>query len=470
MNEIDIFSTNYDRSNCKIGIVHLGFGAFHRAHQSVYIDNYMDITGDLSWGISAVNLRREHSSQFKSISKNKDGYLLKTTTPKGEKSFRLVRSHINFADWSITPSKAENLLGNPSVKAVSITVTESGYYLNDNWSLDAKNPIIIDEISGSKKISVYAYLFFSLKNRMNTVDKPITILCCDNIRSNGNILKKNFQKYLELKKEFILIDWVSKNVTFPNSMIDRITPRSTKELHEEVKKFSDKHAAYAVHSESFIQWVLEENFAATMPDLTKVNVELVRDVHPYEEAKIRILNGGHTALCYLGALAGYNTFDEIMRDEKLRYHFDCFETENVLPSIKINLPFDKYKYCDLVAKRFSNRAISDNLVRICMDGWSKFPIFVRPTIESCLEQDIEPKWCYESIASWYIYARRFLQGKMHIEYIEPYWDQLEPLLKKGNEKKFTYQKKLWGNLPEKYNEFSPKILEAILRIDKQWPI
>jgi len=154
----------------------------------------------------------------------------------------------------------------------------------------------------------------------------------------------------------------------------------------------------------------------------------------------------------------------------LRYHFDCFETENVLPSIKINLPFDKYKYCDLVAKRFSNRAISDNLVRICMDGWSKFPIFVRPTIESCLEQDIEPKWCYESIASWYIYARRFLQGKMHIEYIEPYWDQLEPLLKKGNEKKFTYQKKLWGNLPEKYNEFSPKILEAILRIDKQWPI
>ena len=469
MNNLKIASTNYEKSNCKIGFVHLGFGAFHRAHQSVYIDDYMDLTGDLSWGIAAVNLKKEDSDEFNSIALNNDGYLLKTTTPKGIKSLRIVRPHINFLDWSKTPSKAENLFGKSSVKAASITVTESGYYLNDDWSLDAKNPIINGEITGTKKLSIYAYLLSALKYRMETINQPITILSCDNIRSNGDILKKNFYKYLKLKKENLLSEWVIKKVTFPNSMVDRITPRSTKELREEVWKLSNELAPTAIHSESFIQWVVEKKFVSSMPALNKVNVEFVDNVHPYEEAKIRILNGGHTALCYLGALSGYNTFDEIMTDPNLRFHFYGFETENVLPSIRTELPFDKYNYRDLIAERFSNKAIADELSRICMDGWSKFPIFIRPTMESCLDQNISPKWCYESIASWYIYARRFLEGKMHIKYVEPYWDQLEPLLKRGQEKTFSSLPKLWGYLPYKFNEFSPKIQEAILRIDKKWP-
>ena len=185
----------------------------------------------------------------------------------------------------------------------------------------------------------------------------------------------------------------------------------------------------------FIQWVIEHKFANDMPALDEVGVELVDQVNPYEEAKIRILNGGHTALCYLGALAKLNTFDQVMADKTLRSHFDNFEKENVLPGLTLDLPFSKYDYCDLIAKRFSNSAIADDLGRICMDGWSKFPIFVRPTIKSCLRQKINPKWCYDSIASWYIYARRFARGQTHIPYVEPYWDQLEPLLKEGQEVK-----------------------------------
>ena len=138
---------------------------------------------------------------------------------------------------------------------------------------------------------------------MEKINEPVTVICCDNIRSNGDILKKNFYKYLELKKENILIDWLSKKASFPNSMIDRITPRSTKKLHKEVLKISNHYATSAINSESFIQWVLEKKFASSMPALNKVDVELVDNVNPYEEAKIRILNGGHTALCYLGALS-----------------------------------------------------------------------------------------------------------------------------------------------------------------------
>ena len=174
-----------------------------------------------------------------------------------------------------------------------------------------------------------------------------------------------------------------------------------------------------------------------------------------------IRDRGHTALCYLGALAKLNTFDQVMADKTLRSHFDNFEKENVLPGLTLDLPFSKYDYCDLIAKRFSNSAIADDLGRICMDGWSKFPIFVRPTIKSCLRQKINPKWCYDSIASWYIYARRFARGQTHIPYVEPYWDQLEPLLKEGQEDNFSKLEALWSDLPRKYKDFAPEIVSAI---------
>ena len=159
-----------------------------------------------------------------------------------------------------------------------------------------------------------------------------------------------------------------------------------------------------------------------MPDLVRAGVQTVKDVDPYEEAKIRILNGGHTGLCYLGALAGHQTFDEAMRDPRIRPHFDGWEEQNVLLGLTIELPFDRVEYLRQVAERFSNRAIADNLERICMDGWSKFPIFIRPSLEGCLAQGIDPTFGYDVVASWYVYARRHAAGAMHIPYADPYWD------------------------------------------------
>ncbi|MEM7242797.1 MAG: mannitol dehydrogenase family protein [Pseudomonadota bacterium] len=465
-----IAKTGYDRSACAIGIVHLGFGAFHRAHQAVYIDDYMDKTGDLGWGVAAVNLRAEEAREFAALSSGDDGYLLKTTTPEGISAFRLVRPHIHFEDWSIDAQSAEELLSNPSVKAVSMTVTESGYYLNDDWLINADHPIIAAEINGGPKRSVYAYLAAALARRIAAIDAPITMLCCDNIRSNGDMLKRNFARYLELTGQHDIAEWCVTNATFPNAMVDRITPRSTQALHDEISAISSAHAPVAIHGEDFIQWVLQKDFADDFPALDKAGVELVDDVHPYEEAKIRILNGGHTALCYLGALAGYQTFDQAMADPKLRAHFDGFETENVLPGLTLDLPFDKAAYRDLIAARFSNAAIADDLGRICMDGWSKFPIFIRPTLRGCLAQGISPKWGYASIASWYVYARRFAQGQTHIPYVEPYWDHLEPFLAAGREADFARSEALWSSLPEDYPEFVPAIVQAIQDTESTWPI
>lgn len=463
-------ATQYDRDACRVGVVHLGYGAFHRAHQAVYIDDYMDKFGDLDWGIAAVNLRPEQAAHFDVARELPDGYVLKTTAPDGHSRYRLVRSHVAFCDWSRTPEQAEALVARASVKVISITVTESGYYLNDDWALNTSDPVIRAEISGQARVSVYGYLARALATRSRDLDEPITVLCCDNIRSNGRVLERSFLSYLEQCGDHDLASWVRDNVRFPCSMVDRITPRSSPALLAEVDGAFPGRALDPVHGEDFIQWVVENDFAAAMPALDRVGALFVADVDPYEEAKIRVLNGGHTGLCYVAALAGHATFDQAMRDTRLRPMFELWERENVLPGLDIDLPFDKLAYLDQIAERFENRAIADQLGRICMDGWSKMPIFVSPTLAACLRQGISPEHGYRCVASWYVYARRFSSGDTHIPYVEPYWEKLRPLLAVGQERAFAQNVSLWGDLPEIYDEFVPGVIAAIGEMEQQWPV
>lgn len=466
---LELSATSYDRSACEIGVVHIGYGAFHRAHQAMYIDDYMQVSGDLGWGIAAVNLRASEAHAFHLVQDARQGYLLKTTSPDGESKLRLVRSHIHFEDWSSLPQSAEELISLESVHCVTITVTESGYYLRDDWSLNIDDPVIAAEISGDQCKSVYAYLRRALKHRMQAHGSPVNILCCDNIRSNGHMLEKNFLTYLQHVGEEDMHIWVSGHVSFPCSMVDRITPRTSEALQSEVSGLFPNQSLSPVQGESFAQWVLEDKFKAPMPDLTRCGVEVVCDVDPYEETKIRILNGGHTALCYLGALAGYKTYDEAFRDPTLRKIFDAFEKAEVLPGLDMELPFDKKVYLAQIAERFSNEAIADQLERICMDGFSKMPVFIRPTLESCLRQNILPENTILCIASWYVYARRFLMGQMPVPYHEPNWDKLKPLLAKGQEEAFARTRLLWAQLPDDHPKFVTELISAIEKVETTWP-
>ena len=464
-----LYATKYDRSKCQIGFVHLGYGAFHRAHQAVYIDDYLGQTGDLRWGIAAVNLRASESEAFEASQQADGGYLLKTTSPDGQRELRLVRAHCQFLDWSKQKTKSEEILTSPCVHSVTITVTESGYYLKDDWTLNLDDPAIAAELSGGEGTSVYAYLASALKLRMERIGSPLNILCCDNIRSNGKILESNLLAYLEQIGADDLLSWVKQNCSFPCSMVDRITPRSTPELDSEVADLFPGAQLSPVHGESYIQWVLENNFKAHFPDLSKSGVQIVENVDPYEEAKIRILNGGHTALCYLGALAGHTTYDAAFADPELRAVFNSFQTDEVLPGLDMHLPFEKHDYLAQIAARFSNKAIADQLERICMDGYSKMPVFMRPTLRSCLRQGIVPKASMFCIAGWYVYARRFAAGQMPVHYNEPYWDQLAPLLQQGQEETFSRTKQLWGDIPDTYPAFVGDLVSAIKEVESKWP-
>jgi D-arabinitol 4-dehydrogenase len=275
--------------------------------------------------------------------------------------------------------------------------------------------------------------------------------------------------YLVALGQADLADWVRRNVTFPCSMIDRITPRSTDALSVEAAEAFPDHAVAPIHAEDFMQWVLQDKFAADMPDLTRVGVQVVDDVTPYEEAKIRILNGGHTGLAYLGALAGHETFDQAMRDPALRTHFDEWEMTEVLPGLGGRQPFDTSAYLAEIARRFENPGIADQLARICMDGYSKMPIFIRPTLAACLEQGKTPEAGFACVASWVVYARRWRDGATHIPYNEPFWDVVEPLIAEGREQELAADPKLWEDLPQRFGSFAPGIVAAIQDMEDRWP-
>ena len=415
----------YNKNNVQTGIVHIGYGNFHRAHQAMYIDEYMEKTGDLRWGIVAVNLMNEG---FRDI----HDYIVKTPS-----AYKLVRSHLDYVDWTKNRTVAKHMLTLPSVHLITITVTESGYR------------------PGSP---LFEYLACGLRNRKT----PITIMCCDNIRQNGLVLKTHFLAYLYHTNQYELAEWIRENVKFPSCMVDRITPRPSEKLKREVERIFPGYGHNSIQTEEFTQWVIEDKFASEFPDLTQVGVTITDNIEPYEETKIRILNGGHTSLAYLGVLSGYNTFDEVMNDKDHREHFRNLQMEEIVPSIDHDLPFDIYEYVDTIEKRFTSSTNMDDLERICMDGFTKFHTFIVPSIRACLEKNKRPIHIYKSIAAWYIYARKFAKGCSKIKYTEPNWILLEPLLKDGVIDSFVSNERLWGDIPKNHNTFTRDLKTILL--------
>lgn len=465
-----IYATDYDRAACQVGVVHLGFGAFHRAHQAVYMDDYMQASGDLRWGVAAVNLRGSEADHFQTAAddiERNDGYYLKSYSSDGAVDLRRVRAHVRFNDWSRDRAATEALLSLPSVNLVTITVTESGYYTDPIGNLNVSDATIKREAAGGAVESVYGYLRAALQQRLDATGAPLTIACCDNIRQNGKMLRRNLNAYLLACGDIALADWVDANVAFPCSMVDRITPRSPDALAVEMTALVGSDVTSPIMAEDFTQWVLQDSAAADMPDLAKAGVTVTPDVDPYEETKIRVLNGGHTALSYLAALKGIETFDAAMRDDDLLAHFRGFETTEVLPAITLDLPFSKEDYLASIERRFSNRAIGDTIARICADGMAKFPIFVRPTLEGCFAQGINPVHAIRSIASWHVFATHVAAGKIPFKYVEPSWDDLSALL--GTDA-FIESPQLWGDIPNTYPAFAELLRHEITELETQWPV
>ena len=391
-------------------------------------------------------------------------YILKTISTDGDTEFSEVHSVKKLIDWSKEKEKAEDTLSDNNIEIVTMTVTESGYYINENNNLNLNLQIVKDNILKKENSIIYSFLLAALKKRMLLIDKEITLLCCDNIRENGVMLEKCLKQYVENSKEFELLEWIEKKVSFPSCVVDRITPRAPDYLKSEVKEKFNIEENCSVMAEPFIQWIIEDNFIGKRPALEKVGVKFVENVICYEEAKIRILNGGHTSLCYFGALKSLQTYDQVINNSELQEYFFKFEKLEVIPSLGNEIPFDLEEYMMVIFERLKNVNIADKLERIAMDGVGKFPIFILPTIRECFNKDIIPKYSINCIASWYIFMQKIHNKELDFKYYEPQWDWIKKFLTKEKIENFINNPKLWAEVPIKFPIFKTLLLESINKL------
>ena len=235
-----------------------------------------------------------------------------------------------------------------------MTITESGYYINEKNKLNLNLEIIKNNIEGKENSIIYSYLMAALKKRMVSINKKITLLCCDNIRENGKMLQDCLKQYLSASKEYELLEWIEENVSFPSCVVDRITPRTPEFLKSEIMEKFNLDDNCGVMAEPFIQWIVEDDFINERPRLEDVGVKFVDDVFPYEEAKIRILNAGHLVLSYFGVLNNYKTYDQTIKDEQLKEFFFNFQRLEAIPALGKDIPFDLEEYMLVIFDRFNN--------------------------------------------------------------------------------------------------------------------
>lgn len=404
----------YDRSQLKTGIVHIGPGNFFKAHQATYIEDILN-KGDLRWGICAVSLR---SPELRDKLKEQDNlYSVFERDGNGENA-RVIGCLTDILVAYEDPQAVINKMADPDVKLVTMTVTQNGYYYDaNNATLDFNHPDIkacLDE--ASDPTSTVGYIVAALEKRMNEGTAPFTVMSCDNNPGNGNVLRAVVEAYANLKSPE-LREWIHDNVEFPNTMVDRITPKTKDQSLEDSINHGVKDN-WPVFTETFHQWVIEDKSCNDMPDLASVGCDVVKHVEAFELMKIRMLNGSHMALGTIGYLSGYELADEAMNDPEIKTFIEGFmdeqiETLPVLPShdkddSKTPEEASKHFYRnsykpDLIA-RMENPHMGDELTRLARNGSQKAPTRLLRPIKEAIAKGGEYDHLAFGVAAWMRYV------------------------------------------------------------------
>lgn len=368
--------------------LHLGLGSFHRAHQAYCFDKLLNL-GEKDWQLHAGNIRDDAEWTVEGLLKQNLSYTLEMVSPDGKDELKTIKAFSKIIPFEkgLKPLINEGALAD--TKLISFTVTEAGYYLDNNLKLLTNNQAIKDDLQGGVS-TIYGVIAKILDLRATNGAGALTLLCCDNVRENGHKFRLGLKEFLSLIKREDLIAFLDSSVTTPNTMVDRITPRPAPTLSAEIKKLTGIDDCVPVMSEAFFQWVIEDNFIKGRPSFEKAGAQMVKDVTAYEDAKLRILNATHTLMALLGVIKGYNYVFECARDSEIaKFAFD-YVTKSVIPCIKGN-GLDLEDYRDTVLERFRNDHIRDTLERICQDSFSKLINFVKPTLTQVYEKGVDPK-------------------------------------------------------------------------------
>lgn len=372
----------YPRHPPRIGMVHIGVGNFHRSHQAMYTDRLLAEEPDSPWGISGIGTRPEDRALFTAL-KNQDGlYSLSLFDRDGSIRTQVIGSLRELILSIDEPQIALDRLVDPEVHIVSLTITESGYVedaANGRRAVDDAD-ILADAAAGFiHPKTAFGLIVAALHARRNAGVAPFTVMSCDNIQSNGAVARASVIATARLVDDD-LADWIDEHVGFPSTMVDRITPRPTPDQVEIVTQRLgvDDHAI--VVAEPFVQWILEDDFRSGRPTWEKAGAIFTDDIGSYESMKLRLLNGAHQVLAYVGALRGHHFAHEAMGDPVVRNWLDRYWHTLALPTLNLPVGVDGDEYVSSLIERFSNPAIADTLERLAEDSSARMAKFVLPVL------------------------------------------------------------------------------------------
>lgn len=417
---------NYDRNNLKTAIVHIGIGGFHRSHQAYYIHQLLEKFNISDWGICGVGLREADRKMYDTLKKQDGLYTLTMQHPDGTMQSEVIGSIKEMLLAVDTPNLVLEKMAHEDTKIVSLTITEGGYNYNpQTGKFNFENEDIQHDLTNTNNPkTVFGYLVAALRQRKQNGIAPFSILSCDNIPHNGNVTREMLLAFAH-KQDSDIADWISKKVTFPNSMVDRITPvtnHSDIAYLEHNYHFKDE---WPVICEPFIQWVVEDEFCNGRPPLEKLGVQFVTNVLPYEKMKIRLLNAGHSVLGIPGALHGHPTINACMNDDVFSVFMRQFMDKEVTPVLDDINGINLEHYKDTLEERFANPNIKDSLSRICSESSAKLPKFLIPTILDNVNQGGSIEYATLILAAWCYYSDKGVnENNMPLEIIDVQKDDL----------------------------------------------
>jgi len=383
----DIRIPEYDRSLHRPGIVHIGVGNFHRAHQATVIEECLRAPGNEHWAISGIGLTNGPTARNKAASYRIQDNLYTVTELKSDLSLatQVIGAMIEYLHAPKTPQAVLDRLAHPDTHIVSLTITEGGYNIDERtgeFRLDQVD--VVHDLSGAPPRTAFGFIVFALQSRCKAGLKPFTVVSCDNLRSNGNTTRRAIVSFARAVSAQ-LSDWIEANGAFPNSMVDRIAPQVPDEEKQRINAFSGINDLLPATCETYTKWVIEDDFCDGRPELELGGVEFRNDVAAFEAVKGRLSNAAHMLMCYPSLLMGHRLVDQGMQEPTIVKLLQTFWTFDSIPLVT---PPDGYSipgFTTQVVSRFSNPAVRDQLLRVAHDGATKIMVFHGRTIRELIE-------------------------------------------------------------------------------------
>jgi mannitol 2-dehydrogenase len=455
-----IATPGYDRSQLSVGIVHFGVGGFHRAHQAMYIDSLMNAGEAFDWAICGVGVLAADRPMQEALEAQGYLYTMIAKHSDGVAEPRVIGSIVDYLFAPDDPEAVVARLADEATRIVSLTVTEGAYGIDDvTGEFRPRAADVVHDLEpGALPQSFFGMITDALTRRRGQALAPFTIVSCDNLEGNGRLARKAFAGFARARDPE-LGDWVERHVPFPNSMVDRITPATTDGDREDLRLQFGVQDRWPVVCEPFTQWVIEDSFACGRPPLEHAGVQVVGDVAPYETMKLRLLNGGHQALCYFAYLCGHVLVHEGAEDPLLRSFVRGYMDQEATPTLDPVPGVDLEEYKSTLMVRFSNPEIRDTIARLCAESSDRIPKWLLPVVRSQLQHGGEVRRSAAIIASWARYAEGVDERGEPIVVVDRRRDKVMALAARQRQEPLAFiaDRELFGDLSQQ-----PRFVDAYL--------